>query len=228
MAVDKIRKIWIIIMAVFLFASSPIYAWEDCPLGVTDCPYPGECSRYIDTNNDGICDHSQSAPTTGTETTQDTSTENSGTVNEVDQSNETNSTALLEENNDKGAESKQSYYLLPITLILSLSYIVTHIMNKKRIIKLKSHKKLWNMIITVSFLVTGITGMELTLFINFRIHSPLNQTITFWHAVAAIFMVVTTFFHVHMYWKPFKNSFKLAKKSRKPKKEKLGSLNPVK
>lgn len=216
MEVEKIKKIGIIIMAVFLFAPSPIYAWEDCPLGVTNCPYPGECSRYIDTNNDGICDHSQSAPITANETTQDTFAEKSGTVNEVDQLNETNSTAVLGENNLKGTESKQSYYLLPITLILSLSYIITHIMNKKRIIKLKSHKKLWNMIITVSFLVTGITGMELTMFINFGIHSPLNQTITFWHAVAAIFMVITTFFHVHMYWKPFKNSFKLTKKSRKP------------
>jgi len=214
-------------MAVFLFAPSPIYAWEDCPLGVTDCPYPGECSRYIDTNNDGICDHSQPAPTTSTETTQDTSAENSAIVNEVTRSNETNSTTVSGENDDNGAESRQSYYLLPITLIPSLFYIVTHVMNKRRIIKLKSHKKLWNMIITVSFLVTGITGMELTLFINFGIHSPLNQTITFWHAIAAIVMVVTTFFHVHMYWKPFKNSFKLAKKSRKPKKEKLESLSPT-
>lgn len=42
--------------------SSPVMAWDDCPKGLVDDPYPGECSRYVDTDNDGICDHSQPAP----------------------------------------------------------------------------------------------------------------------------------------------------------------------
>lgn len=214
MEVEKIKKIWMItIMVVFLLAPSPIYAWDDCPLGVTNCLYPGECSRYIDTNNDGICDHSQSAPTTSAVTTVDTSGKNvdSTVVNEIsqNQSNETNSTVFSDENTDNGAESRQSYYLLPITLILSLFYMVSHVLNKNRIIKRKFHKKLWNWLITASFIVMGITGVELALFINFGIQSTLNQTITFWHAVASIVMVVTTIFHVHIYWKSFRMSFKL-------------------
>jgi hypothetical protein len=31
----------------------------ECPFGLVDDPYPGECGRYIDENNDGICDLSQ-------------------------------------------------------------------------------------------------------------------------------------------------------------------------
>lgn len=42
--------------------SSTVMAWDDCPKGLVDDPYPGECSKYIDTDNDGICDHSQPAP----------------------------------------------------------------------------------------------------------------------------------------------------------------------
>ena len=38
----------------------PVLAWDDCPLGLVDDPYPGACRRYVDTNGDGICDHSQS------------------------------------------------------------------------------------------------------------------------------------------------------------------------
>jgi hypothetical protein len=45
-----------------LSLSSTVMAWDDCPKGLVDDPYPGECSRYIDTDNDGICDHSQPAP----------------------------------------------------------------------------------------------------------------------------------------------------------------------
>jgi hypothetical protein len=37
-------------------------AWDNCPKGLTDDPYPGECSRYVDSNDDGICDLSQSDP----------------------------------------------------------------------------------------------------------------------------------------------------------------------
>ncbi|AXI25777.1 hypothetical protein CFE53_06445 [Methanofervidicoccus sp. A16] len=39
-------------------------AWNDCSYGITNssCHFPGYCSRYIDTNNNNICDHSEPAP----------------------------------------------------------------------------------------------------------------------------------------------------------------------
>lgn len=205
------------LIAVILLAPSVSYAWDDCPLGVTNCTYPGECSKYVDTNNDGICDHSQPAPI---------STDiDSTAINTQTSDNQTNSTVLNDENNGNDENQKQSYYLLPITLILTAFYVVSHILFKRGKIKLRVHKKLWNWIITASFLVTGITGLELTIFINFGIHSSLNGAITFWHAVASIIMVVTTFFHVHMYWKPFKKSFKLVRSSKGSKREKVEKLS---
>jgi len=32
---------------------------SDCPFGNIDCEYPGNCGKYIDTNNNEICDHSE-------------------------------------------------------------------------------------------------------------------------------------------------------------------------
>jgi len=48
----------------FLFLNfSFVFAqWNDCPKGEVNDPYPGECGRYIDTDKDGICDHSQPSP----------------------------------------------------------------------------------------------------------------------------------------------------------------------
>ncbi len=53
-------------LAIFLFFSflSLSFAWNDCPFGEVNCTYPGKCGRYIDTNHNGICDHSEPAPTT--------------------------------------------------------------------------------------------------------------------------------------------------------------------
>ncbi|CAB3288714.1 conserved exported protein of unknown function [Methanocaldococcus lauensis] len=47
----------------FLFSILTLsFAWNDCPYGRVNCTYPGECGRYIDTNNNGICDHSEPPP----------------------------------------------------------------------------------------------------------------------------------------------------------------------
>ena len=58
-----------ILMLVLIFSSinnsglvGEIYAWDDCPKGMVNDEYPGSCSRYIDTDENGICDHSEPAP----------------------------------------------------------------------------------------------------------------------------------------------------------------------
>ncbi|MCX5973650.1 MAG: hypothetical protein NTU59_03040, partial [Coprothermobacterota bacterium] len=60
------RTRWILTLLLvvgILWVGTPAaLAWDDCPLGLVDDPYPGACPRYVDTNDDGICDHSQSDP----------------------------------------------------------------------------------------------------------------------------------------------------------------------
>ena len=31
----------------------------DCPFGETNCEYPGNCGKYVDTNKNDICDHNE-------------------------------------------------------------------------------------------------------------------------------------------------------------------------
>lgn len=62
---NKNLKLLILVIAFTIvpMATIPsVYAWDDCPHGEVNDPYPGDCSKYIDTDNDGICDHSQPAP----------------------------------------------------------------------------------------------------------------------------------------------------------------------
>ena len=56
-----------LLLVLFLFVGFVplVSAWDDCPRGLVNDTYPGACSRYIDTNKDGICDHSQPEPITG-------------------------------------------------------------------------------------------------------------------------------------------------------------------
>jgi len=59
------RKSFFIIFLFFIFLffnTFTVYSWDNCPFGLENDPYPGECNRYIDSDNDGICDLSQPVP----------------------------------------------------------------------------------------------------------------------------------------------------------------------
>lgn len=55
-----------LVLVLFLFGAFVplVSAWDDCPRGLVNDTYPGACSRYVDVNKDGICDHSQPEPIT--------------------------------------------------------------------------------------------------------------------------------------------------------------------
>ena len=59
---NKFKTTVVIMISGYILIPGTVFAWDDCPKGLVDDPYPGECARYIDTDNDGICDHSQPAP----------------------------------------------------------------------------------------------------------------------------------------------------------------------
>ncbi len=49
-------------LLIALLLIAPLFAWEDCPFGQVNDTYPGDCGRYVDTDWDGVCDHSETAP----------------------------------------------------------------------------------------------------------------------------------------------------------------------
>lgn len=67
----KQKALITITVLIFIFLLSPtnisgvigeVYAWDDCPKGLVNDEYPGSCPSYIDTDENGICDHSEPAP----------------------------------------------------------------------------------------------------------------------------------------------------------------------
>lgn len=58
------RTLVLVLFMVVMFVPI-VSAWDDCPRGLVNDTYPGACSRYVDTNKDGICDHSQPEPPIG-------------------------------------------------------------------------------------------------------------------------------------------------------------------
>jgi hypothetical protein len=200
------KKLLIIIIALAIATPIAVYAWNDCPYGLIDDPVPGQCPRYVDSNGDAICDHSES-PTTGTV--------NNNTINQSNnQSNQVrggdDEEKVTTQNTASAVKNSlvEQYYLIPITLSLVFFYLATYYLSRKNRSRSKLYKRLWNIILSVSFILTGITGLFLIISLDYRIQSSLNMTIDFWHAEFGIIMAVTFLFHVHIYWKAFKKIFK--------------------
>jgi hypothetical protein len=96
------------------------------------------------------------------------------------------------------------YYLLPITLLLIILYILTYFLYTDKTITEHSYKLVWIIILIVSSVTVAITGMVMEIFINLEM-LPIDGTLIFWHVEAGILTLVTGIFHLHINWKKFLN-----------------------
>lgn len=175
-----------------------------CPYGLDYDPYPGQCSRYIDLDGSGSCDLALSAAST---TQTGSSDSDNDTIDPVDDNglevSDTGPDAL------EGATEGSNFHILPVTIIIIGSYLFTYYLFKKGILKPKQHKRIWNILVTIGYIGTGLTGVLLTLMIKLGISTAYNSGITYWHAELALLMVLGTFIHLHIYRRPLKKMFKV-------------------
>ena len=201
------KKLYVVLLIAILTPIA-VYAWNDCPYGLLNDPFPGQCPRYVDTNHDNICDHSESPSS---------SSNSSNSINNGNTSSNSsdNSNADKNESNSSFSEitkvnsiPNENYYLVPLATTVTIIYLVTYLLYLEKRLKKSIYYRIWNFVLITSFLVTGATGLLMVIFINYGIQSSWNLTIDFWHAEFAIIMAFSTLFHFQLYWKQLKNALK--------------------
>lgn len=208
----------------FLSFSQAFALWDDCPKGEVNDPYPGECSKYIDTDGDGICDHSQPAPEdriaeeatsedatyTATplieETTSNTSVSPTPTSSAT--STKTTTNTAQPTTNTKKAESNSKYNFWMIFVSLVIVYVISYVLTKTKTISVVAHRKFWNVMLLVTFIVCGLTGIFLTI----RVENPglftLPSNFLFLHVEFGLAMALISIFHILWHWKYYINILK--------------------
>lgn len=193
-----------------------------CPYGIVNDPFPGQCSRYIDLDGDGMCDLSQVTTAAQTTDTTTTTTDETSTVTDSGQGNgahaevqdpvDANATTIQDtpsmDSGNLGGDGN-NYLVLPISMLIIGGYLITHFLFKKGILKRNKHRRIWNLLLTTGYLGSGGTGIILAVIINMGIRTALNPSLTFWHVELSILMVVGTLIHLHIYRKPFRNIFRV-------------------
>lgn len=160
----------------FTISSINSLAWDDCPFGLKDEPYPGSCWRYVDENKDGICDLSQSEPTEESK-------------EEKAQSN--NSIIQKQEN-----QSKFPIMLIISFVIIVLLIIILKILVNKKIITSAKEKIVLNILLLIFFVPSAITGTVLLLMSNMDIFRELGQNSTQIHNITSLFFMWISGYHI--------------------------------
>ncbi|AUB56285.1 MULTISPECIES: hypothetical protein [Methanobacterium] len=96
-------------------------------------------------------------------------------------------------------------------------YALTYSLYKMNLIKRSIHINLWNLIILLSFIISGGAGFLLLIFMELGIKLPINQPLLYWHVELGVTLALVTIFHFHIYWKSAKTMFIAAKRRSKNK-----------
>ncbi len=186
----KIALILILVLSfILVFKPGFVYAWDDCVFGKINDEYPGDCARYIDTDNDGICDHSQPTP------------EDRDSSQPPEQKN-------LVPKEQPVIKKTNDYYLAKLAMTLLLIYGASFLLTKLGKISIVQHRRFWNIGLTLSFLVNGLSGILLALNIAYGININLPFKTLFWHVETGIVFTMLAFFHLVWHLPYYKSLFK--------------------
>lgn len=96
------------------------------------------------------------------------------------------------------------YSLIPITIIVVFFYSLTFILTKIHFIRTSVHRKIWNVVLLITFLVSGMLGVLLTVQINYKLDIPYLDDIMVLHVEFGIGMALVSGFHILWHIKYFK------------------------
>jgi hypothetical protein len=101
--------------------------------------------------------------------------------------------------------------LLPSVPVL-VGYFLSYTLYRADLIKKSLHVNIWNFIIGVSFLISGLAGFILLILLDLGISLPVSSQLLYWHVEFGITVAIVTIFHFHTYWKSSKTMFVKAKR----------------
>ncbi|MDA3836389.1 MAG: DUF4405 domain-containing protein [Nanoarchaeota archaeon] len=100
------------------------------------------------------------------------------------------------------------YNFLPITIFTILLYFLTLLLSKRKVISLRNHRKIWNILLLLTFLISAILGILLVIKIEYGWAIPLPFNILTWHVYAGIPFASISIFHTLWHWPYLKRMFK--------------------
>ncbi|HHW60048.1 MAG: hypothetical protein WBL11_07615 [Bacteroidales bacterium] len=181
----------------------------------------GNCGKYIDDDQDGYCDFGIKLENKNIDTISQNMTLSS--VDDVPNDNGINNNFihktiqqyLVNYQNHFNVLpvlrlniKKRSYNLIEIGATTIILYLLSWILSKNKVISKRLHKRIWNLLLLISFLVSCLLGILLIIQINYDFpHKVLYNDFLYWHVQIGIVMVLIGIFHALWHIPYFKKIF---------------------
>lgn len=216
----KLKKMFYTLAFGMLFLM-PFTLQAQCPFGEkVNCT--GECGRFFDENGDSFCDNGlvqKEEIIAETTTTQIEEVEPKQEVKKQEEKPVFQQEIKVEEPiittlttteqiapikteiQPEKKKTKKPYNIILITSIVLLAYLLTFILVKAGKLKKLSHRKIWNVILLVTFLVSCLLGFLLALQINYGFCMDWFRSFLKWHVEFGIAMTLIAVIHIVWHYK---------------------------
>ncbi len=99
------------------------------------------------------------------------------------------------------------YHVLGTGFIAVFLYLISYLFYKTGFYSVLLHKKVWNTILAIAFIMTAMAGVFMALQINYKWDIPIIKTVLKWHVEFGIAMAITGLFHLIWHLSYFKKIF---------------------
>ena len=89
-----------------------------------------------------------------------------------------------------------SYHTFLLIIIMVCLYWISHILANAKVIGLALHKKIWNYLLALDFLITGLLGIILAVSIDQKLLISGYQIFLWYHVEFGIAMTIVAIFHL--------------------------------
>lgn len=94
-----------------------------------------------------------------------------------------------------------TYDIIIPSIPVITGYLLTYSMYRTNLMKRRFHINLWNLILLLSFLISGLAGFMLLILLEIGVSLPVNSQLLYWHAEFGVTLAVVTIIHLKNYWK---------------------------
>lgn len=101
-----------------------------------------------------------------------------------------------------------SYNFFLILIIMLLSYGISALLVKLDKIRLITHRRIWNILLLITFFVSGIMGLILAFLVDNKISFSWYREFLWFHVEFGISMAIISIFHFYYHLRYYINIFK--------------------
>jgi len=88
------------------------------------------------------------------------------------------------------------YYVISTSLTVTLLYLISYFFYRIGYYSLQLHRKFWNLVLALAFILTATAGVFIALQINYKWNIPFIKEVLKWHVEFGIGLAITGLFHL--------------------------------